>query len=79
MLREIKTYKIDQWRAIPHSWIGRFIIYFFNYFWLCWVLVAACRLYLVVAGGGCCLVAVHRFLIAVASCCRAWALGHRIQ
>ena len=41
--------------------------YLFIYFWLCWVLVAACRLSLVVASGGYSLVAVFGPLFAVAS------------
>ena len=40
---------------------------FFKHFWLHWILVAACSLSLVVAGGSCSLAAAHRFLIAVAS------------
>ena len=42
-------------------------VYLFIYFWLCWVLVAACRLSLVVASGGYSLVAVFGPLSAVAS------------
>ena len=37
------------------------------YFWLRWVLVAACGLSLIVASGGLLFVAVHGLLIAVAS------------
>ena len=37
------------------------------YFWLRWVLVAACRLYLAVASWGYSLVRVNGFLIEVAS------------
>ena len=37
------------------------------FFWLCWVFIAAQGLSLVTASGGSSLVAVHRFLIVVAS------------
>ena len=37
------------------------------YFWLHWVFVAACRLSLVAASGGCSLGAVHGFLLTMAS------------
>ena len=40
---------------------------FFKHFWLHWILVAACSLSLVVAGGSCSLAAARRLLIAVAS------------
>ena len=44
------------------------MVFFFNvYLWLCWVLIAACRLSLVVDNGGYPLVAVYGLLIAVAS------------
>ena len=39
----------------------------FFFFWLCWVFIAAQGLSLVTASGGSSLVAVHRFLIVVAS------------
>ena len=49
----------------------KFVIYYFKklfiYFWLCWVFVAMYGLSLVVVRGGCCIAAVHGFLIAVAS------------
>ena len=38
-----------------------------NYFWLCWVFVAVCRLSVVAASRGHSLVVVHRLPIAVAS------------
>ena len=44
-----------------------FILFYFIYFWMHWFFVAACGLFLVAASGGYSLVAVHRFLIAVAS------------
>ena len=40
---------------------------FFIYFWLCWVLVAACRLSVVVVSGGYCLAVVYGLLIVVTS------------
>ena len=40
--------------------------FYFIYFWLCWVFVAACGLSLVAARGGYSVV-VHRLLTAVAS------------
>ena len=43
------------------------IFFSFIYFWLCWVFIAAQGLSLVTASGGSSLVAVHRFLIVVAS------------
>ena len=43
------------------------------FFWLCWVFIAAQGLSLVTVSRGSSLVAVHRFLIVVAS---LWALGH---
>ena len=42
-------------------------IYLYVYFWLCWIFVAACRLFLIAESRDYCLVAVHRLLIAVAS------------
>ena len=42
-----------------------FLNYLF-YFWLHWVLIAACRLSLVVASRSYSLVVVHKFLLAVA-------------
>ena len=50
------------------------IIYLRVYFWLCWIIVAACGLSLVAASGGCSPVAAHRLLIAVASL----AVEHRL-
>ena len=49
----------------------------FVYFWLSWVFVAVCGLSLVGASGGLLFIAVRRLLIAVASRCRAQALGVR--
>ena len=46
------------------DWKIHYWFFFTLYFWLCWVSVAACRLYLAVAGGGCSLVAMHRLLLA---------------
>ena len=43
------------------------IIYLHVYFWLCWIIVAACGLSLAAASGGYSLVAAHRLLVAVAS------------
>ena len=47
----------------------------FIYFWLCWVFVAARGLFYSCGEQGLLFVAVHRLLIAVASRCRAQALG----
>ena len=44
-----------------------FKLYLLICFWLCWVFVAACRLFLVGMSRGYFLVAVHGLLIAVAS------------
>ena len=44
-----------------------FFVCVYNYFWLCWVFVAACGLFLVVVSRDFSLVAVHRLLLAVAS------------
>ena len=50
----------------------------FIYFWLCWVLVAAHRLSLIVASGGSSLVAsVWVSHCRASSCGGAWALGTR--
>ena len=46
---------------------GDVIFFFFLYFWLCWVFVAARRLSLVSASWGLLFVAVRGLLIAVAS------------
>ena len=47
-------------------------LFFFSlFFWLLWVFVAACSLFLVVASRGYSPVEVHRILILVASCCGA--------
>ena len=45
------------------------------YFWLRWVFVAACGLFSSCGKQGILFVAVHGLLIAVASRCRAQALG----
>ena len=50
-----------------------FKIYFFIYFWLCWVFVAVCGLSLVSTSGGYSLVEVGGLLIDF-SCCGAQAL-----
>ena len=43
-------------------------LFFRLFFWLLWVFIAACRLFLVVASRGYSPVEVHRSLIVVASC-----------
>ena len=48
----------------------------FIYFWLSWVFVAALRLPLVVASGGCSSCGVRASHCSGFSCCRARALGH---
>ena len=56
------------WSQAPELFYLLFqIIYLCVYFWLCWIIVAACGLSLVAASGGYSLVAMHRLLIAVAS------------
>lgn len=61
---------------ISRSWIRRLRlvkiylkVYLFVYFWPCWAFVAACGRCPGAVSGGCSL--------AVASLCRAWALGTR--
>ena len=49
---------------------------FYLFFWLHWVFIAAYGLSLVVLSGGYALVSVLGLLVAVASRCRAGALGH---
>ena len=60
------------------SWRQSLFIYFFNLYifvWLCWVFAAACRPSLLKVRGDYSLVAVHGFLIAETSHCRAQTLG----
>ena len=55
---------VKDWKQLQIFFIN-FFLYF--YFWLHWVFIAKYRLSLDAASGGCSLVAVHGFLIAVAS------------
>ena len=74
--------------ASVHTWhppvclcvqISLFLKYLFICFWLCWIFIAAGRLSLVAVSGGQSLVAVFKFLIAMASLAvdGAQALGAR--
>ena len=69
----------DWYEVIPHcSFSDHLKFYFFN-FWLCWVFVVALRLSLAAASGGysdCSEQASH---CGGFSCCRAWALEHRLS
>ena len=56
---------------------GFFTIFLKINFSLCWVFVAACRLSVAAAGGGCSLAAVHRLLAAVASFVEPGLMGSR--
>ena len=52
------------------------IFFFFSikiFFWLLWVFISACRLFLVVPSGGYSLVALHGLLNCGGHSCRAWA------
>ena len=49
------------------GYFNSFFLRYLSLFWLCWVLVAARRLSLVVASGVYCLVVVHGLLIVVTS------------
>ena len=43
------TYLSDNWKFIPFDYLKIFFLFFFNLFWLCWVLAAAPELPTVVA------------------------------
>ena len=58
-----------------YSIVVVFAIHLFIYFWMHWVFIAFRGLSLGAASEAYFLVVVHRLLFAVASCCRAWALG----